>query len=237
MLPIPLLATGAVMVGYGTKRLLGNAVEGILPDSSGRRGRKMLATLAKSRREVAKAPQVELERFNPAAALDLIWQPASRELRFHESLSWITLGFATLGTVSPLLQLACIPLLILRSTPFLKAAYQDLVKERRITLAVLLTMLLGGGIASGYILPVAVAYWVVAQIYVTLFHVQHRMQRSLLTQFGEIPESAWVLRDGVEVEASLADILVGDTVAVHAGETIRSTGPSSAVSRWSTSTV
>lgn len=221
MLPIPLLTAGAVMVGYGTKRLLGTVAENLVPFSAASRRKKLIPSLARSRREMVRHPQGEMvERFNPAAALDLIWQPSRRQLRIHESVSWVTLGLATLGTAWPVLQLACVPLLVFRSMPFLGVAYNDLVKERKITLAVLLSALLVGGIAAGYVLAVSVAYWVVAQIYSTLFQVQHDLQRSLLTQFGEIPETAWVLRDGVETETSLADVLVGDVVVVRAGETI-----------------
>ncbi len=219
MITVSLLAAGATMFGYGVKRFAEGSPDALALTNRARQ-RKQLGRLARNAQRDPGNEVVADERFNPAATLDLIWQPSHKELQVQESVAWMTLGLAVGSLALPILAIPCIPLLVYRCSPFLKVAYSDLFKEKQITLAVLLTVVLVGGLASGFLLALSIASWILAQIYGALFRAQYGVQRSMLTQFGEIPEHAWVLRDGAEVEVSLAEIKVGETIVVNAGETI-----------------
>ena len=98
--------------------------------------------------------------------------------------------------------------------------YHALVIERRLTMSGMLSLHFLGAFAGGFVAAgsFALLAYYMSEKFVTL--TQRRSQQSLIDVFGEQPRTVWQLVNGVEVEVPVESIQTGDTVVVHAGQTI-----------------
>ena len=130
----------------------------------------------------------------------------------------VSAGFAHL--YYPPLFLIAYPLALLSSVSIFNDAWQSWRLQRKFHSSVIDSVAIVGTLASGYYFAAILvnALYFVGQRF--LLQTEDRSSKQLHALFGDNPRNVWVLRDGVELETPFEDILLGDLVAIHAGESI-----------------
>lgn len=140
-------------------------------------------------------------------------------------LAGVTAGLAIAGAVAfPGLYLLTIPLMIYLSRSLYVNAYRQLFIDRQVKMAVL------DGVISA--LMIVFGFYLLNSIYLFLYLVSARLidnarlhsMDGLVNVFKSLPQSAWVLVDGVEAQRPLESLDSGDVIVIHAGETIPADG-------------
>lgn len=143
---------------------------------------------------------------------------ASREF----SVASGSLGLVLTGYFfSPTLVVLGIGGLAYLTVPTWKRAYHDLVKRKRFTRMVLEGTVLPINLVFGHYIAVAGAYWVLYFAAKTMEKAKGNTVKNLADVFvAPAQQTVYVLRDDVEVEMTIEDIVIGDLLAVGAGEII-----------------
>ena len=141
-----------------------------------------------------------------------------RDRRLAIALS--SLGMATLGQVVfwplKLLSLGCSVYL---TAHFYQKAYR-MLRKGKVGVPTLMVVSMAGALVCGYIW-LASFFLVLAQFAQRLTaKVTADSRAGLVDVFRQVPKTAWVLVDGVEIRTPLADVKAGQTVAVGGGEAI-----------------
>lgn len=109
--------------------------------------------------------------------------------------------------------------------PTWKRAYYDVTQKRRFTRMVLESMVLPATLLTGQYFAAAIAYWF---LYFALNMVAKAKGRTTqnLAEVFITPSNriVYIMRDGAEVEMTLKDVQVGDTLIIGAGEIIPADG-------------
>jgi len=119
----------------------------------------------------------------------------------------------------PLLPVAA-GLFVYTAIPCFKGAYEVVVKERRLGVDVLDSVVVLGCLATMQILPGAVMAWCLSLGRMLVKKTEDNSKKMLLNAFGKQPRYVWLVRDGVEIEVSLDKLAQGDIVAVHTGDMV-----------------
>ncbi len=146
---------------------------------------------------------------------------AEKEINRYLAVSVASLAVTTMGClVYPPLSLLTLPAFFYVSIPVFKGAYQWIVKEKKVGVALIDTIGVAGPIATGhlFITSLSVSFYYYSKK--LLIQTEDRSRKSLINVFGEQPRFIWILKDGVDIEIPFEDIQVGDTVVMDAGQTI-----------------
>ncbi|MCB0189990.1 MAG: hypothetical protein KDE31_37220, partial [Caldilineaceae bacterium] len=116
--------------------------------------------------------------------------------------------------------LICFPLALDISRPILQRAHHSVVHERRLTTSVVaavnaIATWVGGFYVAGG-LGFVLYYLAEKLIYIT----EDNSRQRLANIFDQQPRSVWVLINGVEVEIPFAQLQVGNTMVIGAGQMI-----------------
>ena len=162
--------------------------------------------------------QVQMEHISSPAEL----QRRLERSRYNDrkiKIALASLVCATLGQWLWPLNLLCIPCILFNSGHWYKKAY-DLAKQGRVGVGTIFVFTVTGMILNGY-------FWIgslvslVAQLSIKLTSMVTDDSRNRLVDiYRQVPNTAWLLVDGIETETPLAQIRVGDKVVVNAGEII-----------------
>lgn len=104
--------------------------------------------------------------------------------------------------------------------PSVRGAYDVLVKERRIGVDVLDSLVVFGCLGTMQILPGAVMAWCLSFGRLLVKKTEDNSRKMLLNAFGKQPRFVWLFKDGVEIEVPLEKIARGDLVVVHTGDAV-----------------
>lgn len=164
-------------------------------------------------------------RFNPPSRFNEVVQ---REYEITEEaanryilISAATVGIATLASLGVgSTSLFALPLLLYLFWPILRAGYQEITVERKVGFFTINAILFPLLLITGYIFT--------ASIYIFLHYLAEKLmsatrrksEEALTNIFKDIPNTAWILVDGVETEVAIAQIETGDLVVVQAGQVI-----------------
>lgn len=133
------------------------------------------------------------------------------------SLGLVVTGYLFL----PALATVGIAGLVYLTVPTWKHAYHDLVKRKRFTRMVLEATVLPINLLFGHYVAVAGAYWILYFAVRTMEKAKGNTVKNLADVFvAPSQQIVYVLRDGAEVEMTIEDIVIGDILAVGAGEII-----------------
>jgi heavy metal translocating P-type ATPase len=146
---------------------------------------------------------------------------AKAKVDHYLAVSSGSLGLAIIGAfLHPVFSLVSTCLGVYALVPLFRRGYRDVVKERRMSIAVVdslgcTSVLLGG-------------YYVLSGLGLVLFFLGRRLlietedrsRRDMISIFGLQQETAWVLVDGVEIQVEIADLHPGDLAVVRAGQVI-----------------
>lgn len=106
----------------------------------------------------------------------------------------------------------------------LKRAYNGLVKERKVKMEVMGSILLPGMILTGYHFTSCFAIWIYYISTKLLNKIEDNTRQNLVGIFENQPRSVWIVRDGIEVEIPFDSLQTGHIATVSAGETIPADG-------------
>lgn len=104
--------------------------------------------------------------------------------------------------------------------PSIKGAYDVVVKERRLGVDVLDSLVVLGCLGTLQIFPGAVMAWCLSLGRLLVKKTEDNSKKMLLNAFGKQPRFVWLMKDGVEIEVPLEKIAQGDIVAVHTGDAV-----------------
>jgi len=99
-------------------------------------------------------------------------------------------------------------------------AYNAVFKKRRLTIDVVDSLWITGGLLSGYYFWVALACGVYFLGEKFLAKTEDTSRRSLANVFGDQPDFVWMLLDGKEIEVKTEMIQEGDQIVIGAGQVI-----------------
>ena len=142
-----------------------------------------------------------------------------KQMNRYFAFSVASLGLTTAGLFYPLLNLVSLPVLIYPSTYFFIRA-PSLIKEGRVAIALVDTISMAGTLITGHFLAASLMCALYFLSRKLLIKTEDHSSKKLITLFGEQPRFVWIQNDEVEVEIPFEELKSGDTVIVHAGETI-----------------
>lgn len=144
-----------------------------------------------------------------------------RSFRNKLVVSVSSLGCAAIGSLGyPLWSVASVVGVVYAGLPMFKRSWQSLVEEKRISGYVLTTIITTFTLLQHYFVYAAAQVVLVNISQRTLLKVKAKSRDGLLDIFRQQPSHAWLLIDGVEVEVAVEKLKSGDTIMIHAGETV-----------------
>jgi Cu2+-exporting ATPase len=106
------------------------------------------------------------------------------------------------------------------SVPSFKGAYEVVVKERRLGVDVLDSIVVTACAASGAVFAGSVLCWCLGFGRILFKKTQDDSKKMLMSAFGKAPRFVWLYRDGVEIETPLDKLEKGDVIVVKTGEVV-----------------
>ena len=163
-------------------------------------------------------------RPNDAARTEPPAEASATTKQVQRNLGIMTVGlaFAVVGGImaAPAFLVSSAACQIYCLTSYYQAAYQALIREKRLTVNVLDSILLTGALGGGFVVTAAFANWFVAAIRLMIANTEdHSMQR-LVKLFGEQPRHVWILVDNQEIEIAFEQVEPGSIVVVNAGSMV-----------------
>ena len=146
--------------------------------------------------------------------------PQEAEAARRVKVASVNLVVAIGGVFYPVLYFATIPLFAYLLIPIFWQAVQELVRERKISLAFLDTVFLSGALLGRFFSAVAAGAWLIEIGHYLLIKSEHRSREKLTNIFGEQPRTVWVLVGETEMEIPFDKLTPDDVVMVHAGQTV-----------------
>lgn len=143
-----------------------------------------------------------------------------KEINQDLAISLSSLGLTIAGKYYLPLNLLSLPGLIYVYIPWFKDGYDSLVKERRIKMATIDMFFISGLLAAQLYFPASLVAVGLSLSKKLLFKAEDHAQKRLVNVFSEIPRSAWLLKDQIEIEVPFNTLKINDLVAVHAGEIV-----------------
>jgi len=146
---------------------------------------------------------------------------AEKEINRYLAVSSTSLVLTTLGALaySPLI-IFSIPLLIYAGIYRLKKAYHTIVKEHKITAALVDSIAIIGMMITGNYFATALLLTFFYYSRKLLRKTEDHSRKHLVNIFGKQPRSVWVISDGIELEIPFSQLKINDIVVINAGETI-----------------
>jgi Cu2+-exporting ATPase len=150
-----------------------------------------------------------------------------KEINRYLTYGGISLALATGGLWSPVLNILYVPAFLYTLRPFLVRAYQGVVKEKKVGVAVMDALGTAGPFLLGHFFVASLAICLANLSHKLIIKTEDHSRGSLINIFGEQPRFVWIEKacpDGgrkrVEVEIPFETLSVGDIVVVQAGQTI-----------------
>ena len=110
--------------------------------------------------------------------------------------------------------------LLYSAADFFKQGYQAVVKQRKLNMAVVDTVMFTGLIATGNLIAGTLMcsfLWAAQKV---LQKTEDRSHKNLINIFGQQPRSVWILKQDVEIALPFEQLCAGDIIVVNAGEMI-----------------
>ena len=149
-------------------------------------------------------------------------QQANQALAISSASLGLTMASALL--MQPLLSLASVPLMLYVFAPTLQNAWQNAIKERRVTNAVLDATRIGICVVMRYD-AVAALNAVLQALNQKLFaQAEDDFQHQLYDLFGHEQAAVWSYVQGAELATAPTALTVGDVVALSGGDTVPTDG-------------
>ncbi|MCA9540856.1 MAG: heavy metal translocating P-type ATPase [Myxococcales bacterium] len=132
-------------------------------------------------------------------------------------------GLASIGAgmaIAPPLGLLAIPCVALPLIPLVRYSWDDSRAKKRLSLAALESISAVAALLGGHVALCAFGMAVFIGGRRLVLATRRRTWSEVNDAFADWSEDVWLLRDGVEVQATLAEVQAGDRVVVRAGQPI-----------------
>lgn len=130
------------------------------------------------------------------------------------------ISFALFLTGAPLAVAGAMVINLYLGAVMIQIGLKDMWAKRTFTARGRNVLVYIGVIASGYLAVQSAAMMFGLLIEKFIATVQGQSYERLVNVFGALPQSVWLLKDGMTVSCPLAQVAAGDVVIVHAGEVI-----------------
>lgn len=185
-----------------------------------RRAAKQKALLVLLSKSTTLAPQTTIEAA-PANGKKGIMSAIEAEAAHQQRVALGAMGLLGLGTLtSPLIGLAGLPLLgynyiyLMRK---MRAAYQ---KKSNLAVVLFDTLSVSFTLFLGYFFITTVLFTVLFTTNRLVAKTEREAQTDFSRIFGELSDTVWLLKDGVEIEVPLSSLQAQDMIVVSAGDMI-----------------
>ncbi|MSR60759.1 MAG: heavy metal translocating P-type ATPase [Planctomycetaceae bacterium] len=111
-------------------------------------------------------------------------------------------------------------LFIYTAVPSFKGAYEVVVKERRLGVDVLDSIVVAGCLATGAVFAGSILCLCLGFGRILFKKTQDDSKKMLMSVFGKAPRFVWLYRDGIEIETPLERLQKGDLIVVKTGEVV-----------------
>lgn len=146
--------------------------------------------------------------------------PAEKMARQNLRIALISVGLTGITALFPFTYPVTALCLIYMIRFLYHAAYRSLVHKGRINHYVISAFTLTAAILTGHLFAAVIGSWFAIFIAWLIIKTEDHSKQNLAALFGEWPQRAWLLVDGLEVEVPLAQVQAGQVVVVHAGQMI-----------------
>lgn len=106
----------------------------------------------------------------------------------------------------------------------IRRAYEGLFKEHKVNMEVMNFILLSGLLSTGYYFTACFVFWSYYLSLKLLNRIEDSTRQNLGAVFENQLRSAWIVRNGTEIEVPFDSLQAGDIAAVKAGEIIPADG-------------
>lgn len=130
------------------------------------------------------------------------------------------ISFALFLTGAPLLVAGAIGINLYLGWVLIQIGVKDMLEKRTLTARGRNVLVYIGVILSGYLAVQSAAMMFGLLIEKFIATVEGQSHERLVNVFGALPQTVWLVRDGMAVECPLSQVQAGDIVAVHAGEVV-----------------
>ena len=168
----------------------------------------------------------QLDTFQVIAVLDTVLAAAEcpaglDKLDLHLPICTALVPVAAVAQfAAPALMPAAAAVFAYTSIPTFREAYRVLVKERRLGVDVLDSIVVIGCLGTMAIFPGAVLCWCLSFGRILVKRTQDNSRKVLLNAFGKQPRYAWLYREGAEVQVPIDRLQKGDLIVVNTGEVV-----------------
>lgn len=137
------------------------------------------------------------------------------------ALAVTALGFSGVGGLfAPVVVLAALPIMLSLAVPLLRERIRMIREGKRPSVALLDIVAFGGTLVTGHIFAAALGETFILVGEKLLRKTKRKSEDRLGSLFATLPRTAWVLRDGVEIEVPLEEVGKGAVISVTAGSII-----------------
>lgn len=144
-----------------------------------------------------------------------------RELNRSIAISFALTATALMAghALAPIV-LVCFPMALYISRTPLERAYHAIVYQRRVTVPVVASFNILGTWLGGFYFAGGLGFAIFYLAEKLIFVTEDNSRQKLVNIFGQQPRFVWAVVDGVEVEIPFAQLQVGDTIVIGAGQMI-----------------
>ncbi|MEM9462430.1 MAG: HAD-IC family P-type ATPase [Myxococcota bacterium] len=136
------------------------------------------------------------------------------------ALSTASLALAIVSRNSRILQLISAGVISYTLMPIIDRAEQKWRIKPRVSNDMLFSAFGALAVVTGHNWAIAFSIWAYEVGTELLHRTDARARKLALDSFGQLPRTAWLRRDGAEIEVPLAELEQGDVVVVDAGEIV-----------------
>ena len=153
-------------------------------------------------------------------SVELVVSEDERQINRYLGVALVGMGSAAVGLVDPRVLVITLGTALYCAVRLIRQAYHTLVDERKLGMPVMGALYVVAQFAKGIFLPgmFGLTVWFLSQKLVLI--TQDRSRNSLITIFGEQPRTVWLVSGDIEVEVPIANVHVGDTAVIQAGQVV-----------------
>ncbi|MDD5227703.1 MAG: heavy metal translocating P-type ATPase [Methylococcales bacterium] len=144
-----------------------------------------------------------------------------REKDLHYiKMSGLSIGSAVLTHVNPIFLLPTLLGFTYTSIPYLRLVENSLVKEKKVDGYVLYGIADMMTLGLGSIVTASIGVGLVHGAKFVISNAKQNSKQSVINIFAEQPNHVWLLKDGIEIEVPLDEVVRGDIVVINTGDVI-----------------
>lgn len=147
--------------------------------------------------------------------------PAEAEAAHQQRVSLGALFLLGLGAVTtPVVGLTGLPLLVYNYIYMMRKVRESYLKKGKLTVVVFDALTVSFALFMGFFFTASLLFTALFTTNRLIARTEREAQTDFSRIFGELADSVWLFKEGVEVEVPLSSLQSQDTIVVHAGEMI-----------------